>query len=97
MFGEFVMTVPDAVPGSTLTTKGKLTGVLRARVWPEFRVQVMVPVPPTAIAGVQVQFVGATKAEAKVVLAGMASVKVTVVVVPEAVMAVGPLLTMDWV
>jgi hypothetical protein len=52
-------------------------------------VQVKVPVPPTAIV-LHVHPAGAVKVDARVVLAGIVSVKVTVVV-PEAVMAIGPL------
>jgi len=94
ILGEFVMVVPDATPALTLTTRGNLTMEPRPRVWPEFRAQVTVPVLPTAVL-IHVQPVGAVK-EASVVLAGIASVKVTEVV-PEAVMAVGPLLVIDCV
>ena len=96
ILGELVMVLPGAAVAATLTTNGKLTTAPTARVWPEFRVQVNVPVLPTAMA-LQVHPAGAVKAEASVVLAGMASVKVTVVVVPAAVMADGPLLVMDCV
>lgn len=95
MFGEFVIVVPGAVPEFTFTTNGKFTTAFTASVCPEFSVQVKVPVPPTAIV-LQVQPVGAAKADANVVLAGIVSVKVTVVV-PEAVMAMGPLLMTDCV
>jgi hypothetical protein len=58
-----------------------------------FRVQVIVPVPPTGME-LQVHPVGAVKAVARVVFVGMVSVNVTVLVA-DAVMAVGPLLVMD--
>ena len=95
MFGAFVMVVPEVVPALTLTTNGNLTVAPTARVCPEFSVQVNVPVPPTASV-LQVQPVGAVKAAPRVVLAGIVSVNVTVVV-PEAVIAVGPLFVMDCV
>ena len=57
--------------------------------------QVSVPVAPTAIV-LQVQPVGAVNVAPSVVFAGIESVKVTVVV-PDTVMAVGPLLVMDCV
>jgi hypothetical protein len=99
MVGVLVIVVPtvvapDEVVALTFTTSGKLTTAPTASVWPELSVQVMVPVPPTAIVGVQVHPVGAVKADAKVVFVGIVSVKVTVVVA-EAVMAVGPLFVTD--
>lgn len=87
--GEFVIVVPDAVPALTLTTKGKFTTAPTARVCPEFKVQVKVPVPPMAMV-LHVQPAGAVKAAPSVVLTGMVSVNVTVVD-PDIVMAVGPL------
>jgi hypothetical protein len=95
MFGEFVIVVPEAVPALTMTTSGNFTMAPTARVCPEFSVQVTVPVPPTAIV-LQVQPVGAVKVAPRVVLAGIVSVNVTVVV-PDAVIAVGPLFVMDCV
>jgi len=95
MFGELVIVVPDAVPAVTLTTNGKLTMAPTASVCPEFNVQVSVPVPPTAMV-LHVQPAGAVKAAPSVVVAGMASVNVTVVV-PDAVIAVGPLFVIDCV
>ena len=94
IFGEFVMVVPEAVPGFTFTTSGNCTIAPTASVCPEFRVQVTVPVLPTAVF-VHAQPVGAVT-DASVVLAGIASVNVTVVL-PEMVMAVGPLLVTDCV
>ena len=95
MFGEFVMVVPEAVPALTLTTNGNPTVAPTPRVCPEFSVQVNVPVPPTAIV-LHVQPAGAVKVVPRVVLAGIASVNVTVVVL-DAVIAVGPLFAMDCV
>jgi hypothetical protein len=95
MFGEFVIVAPDAVPALTLTTKGNLTTAPTASVCPELSVQVRVPVPPTASV-LHVQPVGAVNAAPSVVLAGMVSVNVTVVV-PDIVIAVGPLFVMDCV
>ena len=95
MFGEFVIVVPGAVPLFTSTTSGKFTTAPTARVCPEFRVQVNVPVLPTAMA-LQVQPAGAVNVEASVVFVGMVSVNVTVVVA-DAVMAMGPLFVTDCV
>jgi len=88
--GTFVMVVPGGVVGFTLTTSGKLTVPFTAMLCPPFSVQVNVPVPPTGIAGVQVQPAGVGK-DTSVVFAGMASVKVAFVE------ATGPLFTTDCV
>ncbi len=100
MLGEFVMVVVPVgvMVALTLTTRGKLTMAPTASVCPELSVQVNVPVPPTAMV-LQVQPGGAVKSAPSVVLAGMVSVKVTVVIgaVEEAVIAVGPLLVIDCV
>lgn len=93
--GEFVIVVPAAVPEFTFTTNGKFTTAFTASVCPEFSVQVNVPVAPTAIV-LQVHPVGAVNADARVVLAGIASVKVTVVVA-DVMIAMGPLLMTDCV
>lgn len=85
-----VMIVPGGVVGFTLTTNGKLTDAFTAMVWPIFRVQVNVPVPPTAITGRHVQPAGVGK-ETRVVFAGIASVKVAFVA------AIGPLFRTAWV
>jgi len=96
MFGELVIVVPGVVPELTLTTSGKLTRELEPTpsVSVEFSVHVKVPVPPAEML-LQLQPVGGVK-ESSVVLAGMVSVKVTVVE-PEMVIAVGPLLVTDCV
>ena len=95
MFGELVMVVPEGVAAFTLTTSGKFTTAPTARVCPEFSVQVNVPTAPTAMA-LHVQPAGAVNVDARVVFAGIASVNVTVVV-PDAVIAVGPLFVIDCV
>src|SRR5664279_5637884 len=86
--GELVRMVPEGVAGFTLTTMGKLTEAPTAMV-PVVRVQVKVPVAPTAMA-LHVQFAGVTK-EISVVFAGIVSVKVAFV------SAIGPLLVTDCV
>ena len=79
-----VMVVPAAVDKLTLTTSGKLTEPLTGIFCAMFRVQVMVPVPPTGMV-LQVQLAGGVK-ETRVVPAGMVSVNVATVA------AAGPLL-----
>jgi hypothetical protein len=95
MFGEFVIVVPEATPALTLTTSGKLTMAPTASVCPEFKVHVIVPVPPTGIV-LHVQPAGAVNAAASVVFAGIVSVNVTVVD-PDIAIAVGPLFVIDCV
>src|SRR6266542_3805161 len=76
-----VMVVPDAVVGSTVTTKTKFDVVVLALMkTPELVVQVTAPVPPTA-GVVQVQPDGGVM-ETNVVLVGTDCEKVTVWVVP---------------
>ena len=80
------MTVPEVVPELTLATSEKAPLALDAS---EAMVQVTVPVPLTA--GVVQDQVGGALSDWKVVLAGMASVKTTLVAVE------GPLLVSDCV
>src|SRR5271165_1478318 len=94
MFAVFVSVVPGVVPAATIHTYGNLTMAPTASVKVEFRLQVIGPVLTTPALR-QVKFAGTAK-EATEVLAGKVSVKVTVVV-PEIVIAAGPLFVMDCV
>src|SRR5262244_2640175 len=87
MLTVLVIVVPGAVLSATCATMGKLTTAPAAMVWPTFRVQVKVPVPPAAML-LQVQLAGGVK-ETSVVPAGIASVNVAVLA------AAGPLLVTD--
>ena len=76
--GVSVSVVPEGVAAFTFTTNGKLAVPLGKIVCPALSVQVNVPVPPTAIVGVQVQVAGGVK-ETSVVFVGIATVNVAFV------------------